>query len=184
MVNCYEADFEGLSCLDLDDPQYSVLDWIAVLLANRMVDFEWNVQAYVTRFLERYSLDISTYDVVSGYRADDSYYSIARAFISGSITDAQLAQALRLGQLGRQVAFRSREAVERLEFLDAQSVDARVWGKKRMERDARAREEFRRMRMAGEQLEPEGRGVQSAATESKRPNVPEGRFIYQLLEEG
>ena len=37
-ANCYELDCDGLRILDLNDPQYCILHWLAVLLENREFD--------------------------------------------------------------------------------------------------------------------------------------------------
>ena len=105
--NAYELDLEGLAVLNLDDASYGVLAWLAVLMEHRIFDSEWNAASTKDRFIERYRVDLSDADVVCGYRADDSYFSIARAFLSGAITDTQAAEALHLGNLGRQTMLRS-----------------------------------------------------------------------------
>ena len=39
-------------------------------------------------------IDLSAYDVIIGYRADDSYYDFADAFLNNAITVEQLASTL------------------------------------------------------------------------------------------
>ena len=43
--------------------------------------------------------DISEYDVIIGYRADDSYFAFAQDFVAGVISMQKLAEAMRLGKL-------------------------------------------------------------------------------------
>lgn len=148
-LNAYEVDLSSLSVLDLDEDDNGALAWIAVLLEHRPIDREWNVARDVERFVRSYRVDVEGHDVVAGYRADDSYFSIARAFASGAITDAQMAQALKLGGLGRQVAFRTERALGALSFLGAERVDARVWGARRLRRDREARRAFAEIRAQG-----------------------------------
>ena len=47
-------------------------------------------------------VDIDDYDAIIGYRADDSYFSFARAFVNNEISLGQLSHAMRLGKLGEQ----------------------------------------------------------------------------------
>ena len=47
------------------------------------------------------------YDVIIGYRADDSYFSFAKDFINNTISVEQLAEAMRLGELGIQIVLKS-----------------------------------------------------------------------------
>ena len=160
-LNTYAVDFDKLSILDLDDDPNGVLAWIAVLLANRRIDREWDTDSDIAKFVELFGVDLGEHDVVTGYRADDSYFSIARAFVSGTITDIQLAESLRLGELGRQAAFRTQTAIEALSFQSAQRVDPSVWGARRIRRDRKARQEFRTIR---------------------KTKSHEGRRIFQILE--
>lgn len=140
--NSYELDEAGLVVLDLDEHENGVLAWLAVLMQNRIFDMEWNAEQAKQEFLEGYRIDLSPYDLVCGYRADDSYFGIARAFVQGSITDRQAAWALRLGELGRQVVLRSPRAFGALRFLGADSVRAAEWYPRCNARDKSARQAF------------------------------------------
>lgn len=174
VVNEYLLDTEGLRFLDLDE--YSVLHWIGVLLADRPLDKEWNTAEDARRLLVAYALDVSAYDVVAGYRADDSYFAIARAFVSGAISDRTLEKALRLGELGRQVALRTTAALDALTFVGTERVDARVWGKRRMKRDSQARAAFLQMkRDEGAHLRP---------SEAVPRHGDQGIWIYDIKEDG
>lgn len=162
--NAYELDLEGLAVLNLDDASYGVLAWLAVLMEHRIFDSEWNAASTKDRFIERYRVDLSDADVVCGYRADDSYFSIARAFLSGAITDTQAAEALHLGNLGRQTMLRSPpRAFASIRFAGAEIADASVWYTRRSVRDASARRKFQAMRAA--------------------ENTAQGSRIYELLED-
>ena len=44
--------------------------------------------------------------MVIGYRADDSYFSFARAFVNNEISLEQLSYAMRLGKLGELVCIK------------------------------------------------------------------------------
>ena len=148
-VNEYTLDTEGLEVLDLDEDPNGVLAWIAVLLTNRTLDKEWNVDGDTARFVNGFAVDLAPFDIVEGYRADDSYFSIARAFVSGTITDAQLARTLGLDGLGRQVALRTERALGALRFVGAAAVDASVFGPRRLARDRRARSALLGIRSEG-----------------------------------
>ena len=51
-------------------------------------------------------LDISEYDVIIGYRADDSYFSFAQDFVAGVISLQKLSEAMQLGKLGEQIVLK------------------------------------------------------------------------------
>ncbi len=145
-ANHYELDEDGLSLLDLSSERYTILNWLAVLLENRVfqpgtpIAYEGSV--YVR---ENFLVDTAPYDLVRGWRADDSYFSFARAFINNQISVAQLGHAMKLGDLGIQVMVKSPSAFERLELIEAVEVDTNIFAAKRLERDGKARSDYKRL---------------------------------------
>ena len=55
--------------------------------------------------------------MIIGYRADDSYFDYAEAFLNNSISVSQLANAMRLGKLGEQIVIKSEHAFKCLEYV-------------------------------------------------------------------
>ena len=94
-------------------------------------------------------------DVIIGYRADDSYFSFARAFLENRISLAQLERAMKLGGLGRQVVAVSEAAFGALTFAGAETAPASQWHERRMRRDERARRDFDRI-LHEEPFDPAG----------------------------
>ena len=80
-----------------------------------------------------------------GYRADDSYFSFSRAFLTNGITLEQLRRAMRLGKLVEQVVLRSPAAFDALSFVKAIPVDASIYHVRRLSRDRNARENYKKM---------------------------------------
>lgn len=98
-------------------------------------------------FLKKeYLPEIKEADVIIGYRADDSYFSFARDFISNSISLRQLSEAMHLGDLGEQVVLKSAKAFEQIRFAGYAMVNHEVYYPLRMERDRKARETYREIR--------------------------------------
>lgn len=62
---------------------------------------------------EHFLLDLTPYDAVVEYRADDSYFSFTRAFVNNEISLTQLAYAMRLGKLGEQFVLKNPAAFEK-----------------------------------------------------------------------
>lgn len=145
-ANRYMLDERGLAVLDLASSDYTVLNWLAVLLEHRVFQpgtpIAYEGSAYVR---EHFSVDLEPYDLVRGWRADDSYFSFARAFIGNQITVGQLARAMKLGELGIQVMVKSARAFERIEFVEALEVDTTVHAPKRWARDEKARADYRKL---------------------------------------
>ena len=95
-------------------------------------------------WLEKHFLiDLEPYDVVIGYRADDSYFSFARAFVNNEISLTQLSYAMRLGKLGEQFVLKSPAAFEKLQFVSYEVADNTQYYAKRKARDDEARAAFR-----------------------------------------
>lgn len=142
--NKYELDNNDLKMLNLNDGEYHILNWLAILLENRQFRIREEVAIRAKEYLlENFLVDYKNYDVISGYRADDSYFSYANAFINNTLSLKQLEKALVYGNLGEQVVLRTEKAFERLVFQGTEKVDKEIYYPKKMARDTEAREAFR-----------------------------------------
>ncbi len=50
------------------------------------------------------------------YRADDSYFDFAEAFLNNAITVEQLSRAMRLEKLGEQIVLKSQFAFSKIKY--------------------------------------------------------------------
>lgn len=142
-VNIYELEMENLSVLNLNAPQYNILNWLAILADNRTYWQNSSISEEAKDYIKtNFLIDISPYDVMIGYRADDSYFSFAQDFVAGTISLQKLSEAMRLGSLGEQIVLKSRKAFETIEFVRYESVDEGYYLKK-AERERKARREYR-----------------------------------------
>lgn len=143
-ANKYEFDMSGLKVCNLEKEPYHILNWLALLTRYRSY---WQAQSIAEEakdyLQEQFFVDLADVDVVIGYRADDSYFSFAQDFISGTISLEQLARAMRLGKLGEQIVIKSERAFERLMFQDAEVADAEEYYTKKIIRDREARQAYR-----------------------------------------
>jgi hypothetical protein len=116
-----------------------MLNWLAVLIFNRGLRITTpNAKRAVKWLKDNYYIDVESYDVVVGYRADDSYFAFARAFLNNEISYKQLCYAIRLGKLGEQVVIKSREGFEQIKYIEANKVKGEYLIK-RKQRDEMAR---------------------------------------------
>lgn len=144
-VNEYEFNTDGLNVLNLLDGDHTVLNWIALLLKNRIFTLQDEIAIDARNYIiEHYSVDLSGYDVVIGYRADDSYFSYAQSFVSNALPLRSLNQALRLGKLGAQTVLISENAFKQIEFVNAEPVDKEEYYPKFIARDSTARTTYQR----------------------------------------
>lgn len=145
-ANHYKLKTEGLSCLKLNGKGYHILNWLAILLENRRFDLSSPISVRARRYiLDTFLPDYTQYDLIEGYRADDSYFSFSRSFLANGITLDQLRRAMRLGKLGEQVVLRTPAAFDAVSFIEAIPADASIYHIRRMSRDRDAREGFRRI---------------------------------------
>ena len=143
-ANEYLFDTEGLDVLDLGDGTYTILHWLAILLENRTFRISGDIAPLAKEYLlERFHVDCAERDVICGYRADDSYFSFANAFLNNALSLSRLEQAMALGNLGEQVVICSRDAFARIVFNRAHHAEHSIYYPRRMTRDHEARDVYR-----------------------------------------
>lgn len=116
-VNRYSLDTEYLKILNLNSPNYTILNWIAVLVAHRLFSIKSPAAQRAKRYLiDNFGVNVNAYDLIIGYRADDSYFDFAASFLNNGISVQQLANAMRLGKLGEQIVIKSKYAFSLLHY--------------------------------------------------------------------
>ena len=142
-VSVYNLDTKDLNILRLNDR--NILEWLAILIKNRQIRYSSPVEKQIADYIiDKFFLDYSSFDVITGYRADDSYFSFVRAFLSNTISLEQLSDAMKLGNLGMQVFIQSQKAFDNLSFLESEPVFNDYYVK-RVERNNKAREDYYRL---------------------------------------
>ena len=121
-LHVYEADLDSLKVFDFAGA--GVLAWLAELMKHRPADDTPGYMRDSVRFIARYGIDLSGYDVIKGWRADASYYFIARMFVRNQVDVSILGDLLTLGDLGVQYFFKSERAFAALR--EAQDLKERV----------------------------------------------------------
>ena len=152
-ANIYELNTDGLHILNLNDSQYTILNWLAVLTKYRSYWQSGSVAEEAKNYLQKnFFVDPSGYDIVIGYRADDSYFSFAQDFVSGAISLRKLSEAMRLGKLGEQVVLKSEKSFSQIRFIDAEAAAAEIYFEKKSIRDRDARRAYRLSRKEAENI--------------------------------
>ena len=128
VVNQYyvrKPTFENFKILDLTNKsKFSVLNWLAILMHFRTLDSSFvKNNELVLKWLEKYYIDVNEYDIVIGFRADDSYFRFPIRFISNDLAFEDLEEVFLSGNLGVQYAFMSQKAIQSLKFEKAIECD-------------------------------------------------------------
>ena len=142
-ANCYELECENMKILDLNDSNFCILHWLALLIENREFDVPSGLALEAKEYiLTNFSVPYNEYDAIIGYRADDSYFSFAQDFINGTISFRQLNNAMHLGKLGQQFVLKSKKAFDKIRFVGYEIAESNEWYAKKMLRDKTARREY------------------------------------------
>ncbi len=142
-VHKYELEMEGLNILDFQ--KYDVLSWLAELMKHRDAADSKRYKMLAQKFIEKYGIDTCGYDVITGWRANASYFYIAKEFVRDNIDIEILEELLSLGGLGIQFCIKSERAFAQLSEVeqDIMSVDYSEFNDRYNERDINARNKMR-----------------------------------------
>ena len=152
-ANQYTLDMSELSVLSLTGGDYHILNWLYVLLENRKFRVGGDVAKQAKNYIsENFAVDYKRYDIIKGYRADDSYFSFATVFLNNTISISQLEKAMVLGKLGEQIVAMREKAIESFQFDKAILAPKEIYYPKKLARDTAARAEFRKEKNKGSLL--------------------------------
>ena len=144
-VHKYELQTKGLKILDFQEKD--VLAWLAELMKHRNADDSKRYRVLSVKFIEKYGIDTSEFDIIKGWRANASYFYIAKEFVRDNIDMDILEDLLSLGGLGIQYCIKTEKAYSKLrEIPDSLiPVDYEEFNAKYNERDAAARKNMREL---------------------------------------
>lgn len=117
----YTINLRGLNILDLSkmDMLYSL-----ALLAERRYESDEPKRRKERRlsFVKKYYTDLTKYDIVVGWRADDKYFNFLKNFLRGDMSVGATRKAFSLGELGLQIVVLSEEAYRQLTFVKRHKI--------------------------------------------------------------
>lgn len=144
-VHKYELDCTGLKILDFQEKD--VLNWLAELMKHRDAADSKRYRMLAVKFIDKYGIDTCGYDVIKGWRADVSYFYIAKEFVRDNIDMDILEELLSLGGLGIQYCIKSERAYAQLHEIDEDmiSVPYSEFNEQYNQRDIEARDNMRKL---------------------------------------
>lgn len=142
-VHKFILDTEGLKVLDFQEK--NVLAWLAELMKHRDASDSKRYHMLAKKFIDKYGIDSTQYDVIKGWRANASYFYIAKEFVRDNVDLDILEELLSLGGLGIQYCIKSKLAYSKLTELHEEltSVDFIEFNEKYNLRDYNARTKMR-----------------------------------------
>lgn len=142
-ANRYTIDTAYMNILRLNSEEYNILNWIAILVGHRLFAIKTPIARRAREYLiENFALNVNAYDVVVGYRADDSYFDYAETFINNGISVGDLAKAMKLGQLGEQIVLKSQYAFSQLKYEGFSTASREQYYVKRKARNDQANKSY------------------------------------------
>lgn len=144
-VHKYQFDINQLKILDFQD--LGVLAWLAELMKHRDASDTKRYRLLAKKFIEKYGVNTENYDVIKGWRANASYFYIAKEFVRDNIDLAILEELLSLGGLGIQYCIKSEQAYLQLHEIkeDLEIVQYSEFNEKYNQRDINARRKMREL---------------------------------------
>lgn len=144
-VHKYELETDGLRILDFQDK--GVLPWLAELMKHRDAADSKRYRMLAKKFIEKYGVDTESYDVIRGWRANASYFYIAKEFVRDNIDMDILEELLSLGGLGIQYCIKTELAYSGLHEVeeDLLEIPYAEFNEKYNQRDLTARQKMREL---------------------------------------
>lgn len=123
------------------------MTWLAELMKHRDAANSKRYRVLAQKFIAKYGIETEEYDVIKGWRANASYFYIAKAFVRDEIDLDILEELLSLGGLGIQYCIKSEKAYSQLHEIQEAliSVEYDVFNQKYNERDVQGRERMREL---------------------------------------
>jgi len=142
-INEYSFDRTGLNILMLENMPLEV--WVAILMECRKGSYKEVVRTRMERFVKQYGVELSHYDGIEGWRANDAFFSYVRDFLNLALSLEKLQEAMKLGDYGSQVCLKSKKAFdkERLKFIRHHEAAVEKYYKIAITRDDDARRAYR-----------------------------------------
>ena len=139
-VHAFKVTDPSLSVLDFQ--KLGVLAWMAELMKHREAGRSRRFSMLSRKFIAKYGVDSSGYDVIRGWRADASYFYIVTEFVHDEIDVEILEELLMLVGWGIQYCIKSLRAFASLSKVDGypRPVSYQDYNSRYNERDRQARD--------------------------------------------
>jgi len=141
-INEYTFNRSGLKVLKLDE--LPLEKWVAVLMECRKGSYNEIVRTRMEKFVKLYSIELTQYDIIEGWRANDAFFSYVRDFLNLLLSLEKMQEAMKLGEYGTQICLKSKDAFcsKRLVFVNSHTASVEQYYKTAITRDDNARRAY------------------------------------------
>lgn len=121
----YDVDTKPLKILYLNNnTDDDVLKWISILVNHRFSKEELSEHQSIIKWLdEHYHMPLEQYDMIVGYRADDSYFDYSRDFVNNNLSLEKLKDTMILGKLGLQYVLISKKSFKHIKYVNSERIE-------------------------------------------------------------
>lgn len=142
-VHSFELDLTGLKSLDFT--KVGILSWLAELMKHRPAGQSKRYRLLADKFIDRYGVETEPYDILKGWRANASYFYIAKEFVRDNADIDILEELLSLGNLGTQYCLKSAKSFDHISELNDSLIVVHYteFNSKYTKRDVEARNNIR-----------------------------------------
>ena len=144
-VHKFELEIESLQILDFQNK--NILAWLAELMKHRDAADSKRYHVLAAKFIEKYGINTADYDVIRGWRANASFFYIAKEFVRDNVDLDILEELLSLGGLGIQYCIKTELAYSKLHEIENEIlfVSYDEFNKKYNYRDSNARKNMKNL---------------------------------------
>lgn len=128
-VHKFMLDTHELKILDFE--KYDILSWLAELMKHRDADTGRRYKVLAPRFIEKYQIPTEGYDVIKRWRANASYFYIAKCFVRDEVDMYEKAILFQDQQTAEKIL--GTDDVAEIKTLGrmVQNFDEEIWREKR-----------------------------------------------------
>ena len=121
----YDVDVSKLNVCHLNSIQdEDVMKWLSILIAHRFSNARRSVnEQNINWIVDNYSFDLSSYDAIVGYRADDSYFTYSYDFVRNELSLELLKEAMMIGKLGVQFVLLSEKSFKYIKYIKSERIE-------------------------------------------------------------
>ena len=143
-VHTFELETNSLNIFDYQSE--NILCWLAELMKHRDTSDSKRYSILAAKFIAKYGKDTQNCDIIKGWRANASYFYIAKAFVRDEVDIDILEDLMQLGNLGIQWCIKSKKAFDNLvNVTEIIPVDYKEFNEKYNQRDSKARHNMKEL---------------------------------------